>query len=414
MKLFQTLAILITALSLSWATARAEDGRGDHDRGDQDQTDDHAEQVKGPNGGILLRRGDTTVELAIYERGVPPEYRAWISRDGEAITDSAELRVELLRLGGQKDTFPFAFQGAYWLGDGIVAEPHSFDVTVTLNLQGKRYRWQWESHEGRTEIDRRLAEEAGIRTRVAAAGQVTQTIQVHGRLVADPDRLTRVTGRFPGLIKQVSVNLGDAVKAGDTLAIIESNDSLQSYRLSAPISGTVIRRNVNIGELADDQPLFVIADLSRLWAELKIFPEQQKAVRVGQVANLGLDDRQYRAELMHLLPAADNAPYVIARSIIDNSDARLAPGRLVSAEVVIDSAELPLVVEKRALQSFRDWSVVFIQVGDTYEIRPLELGRGDRHVVEVLSGLSPGDHYVVENSYLLKADIEKSGASHDH
>ena len=72
------------------------------------------------------------------------------------------------------------------------------------------------------------------------------------------------------------------------------------------------------------------------------------------------------------------------------------------------------MVEKRALQSFRDWSVVFIQVGDTYEIRPLELGRGDRHVVEVLSGLSPGDHYVVENSYLLKADIEKSGASHDH
>jgi len=66
------------------------------------------------------------------------------------------------------------------------------------------------------------------------------------------------------------------------------------------------------------------------------------------------------------------------------------------------------------LQSFRDWTVVFIQIGDTYEIRPLELGRSDGRYTEVLNGLNAGDRYVVENSYLIKADIEKSGASHDH
>jgi cobalt-zinc-cadmium efflux system membrane fusion protein len=71
-------------------------------------------------------------------------------------------------------------------------------------------------------------------------------------------------------------------------------------------------------------------------------------------------------------------------------------------------------VEHRALQSFRDWSVVFIQVDATYEIRPLELGRSDGTLTEVLDGLQVGDRYVVDNSYLIKADIEKSGASHDH
>ena len=58
--------------------------------------------------------------------------------------------------------------------------------------------------------------------------------------------------------------------------------------------------------------------------------------------------------------------------------------------------------------------LVFIRIGDTYEVRPVELGRRDGTQVEVLSGLNPGDLVVVEQSYLVKADIEKSGASHDH
>jgi len=58
--------------------------------------------------------------------------------------------------------------------------------------------------------------------------------------------------------------------------------------------------------------------------------------------------------------------------------------------------------------------VVFARFGDTYEVRMLELGRGNRDWIEVLGGLVPGTEYVTANSYLIKADIEKSGASHDH
>jgi cobalt-zinc-cadmium efflux system membrane fusion protein len=66
------------------------------------------------------------------------------------------------------------------------------------------------------------------------------------------------------------------------------------------------------------------------------------------------------------------------------------------------------------LQSFRDFTVVYARVRQTYEVRMLDLGRRDGEFVEVLSGLEPGTTYVSENSYLIKADIEKSGASHDH
>ena len=75
---------------------------------------------------------------------------------------------------------------------------------------------------------------------------------------------------------------------------------------------------------------------------------------------------------------------------------------------------VPLAVKRKGLQAFRDFTVVFAQVGEEYEVRMLELGREAGEWVEVLGGLDAGTRYVVANSYLIKADIEKSGASHDH
>lgn len=99
---------------------------------------------------------------------------------------------------------------------------------------------------------------------------------------------------------------------------------------------------------------------------------------------------------------------------VDNSAGNWVPNQAVEGWVSIAETPVPLRIENRALQSFRDWQLVFIKVGDTYEIRPLELGRSDGVYSEVLSGLNPGDEYVVDNAYVLKADLEKSGASHDH
>ena len=86
----------------------------------------------------------------------------------------------------------------------------------------------------------------------------------------------------------------------------------------------------------------------------------------------------------------------------------------VSAEVTLAERQVPLTVKTAGLQRFRDFTVVFAQVGDTYEVRMLELGERDGEWVEVLGGIDPGTPYVVGQSFLIKADIEKSGASHDH
>ena len=66
------------------------------------------------------------------------------------------------------------------------------------------------------------------------------------------------------------------------------------------------------------------------------------------------------------------------------------------------------------MQSVFDFTVVFSQHGELYQARPLELGRRGGGFIEVLKGLKAGERYVTENSFLIKADILKSGASHDH
>ena len=104
----------------------------------------------------------------------------------------------------------------------------------------------------------------------------------------------------------------------------------------------------------------------------------------------------------------------MARVALQDPERRWAPGLFVQGDVQVAAERVPLAVRKSGLQSFRDFTVVFAQVGDTYEVRMLELGRQDDTWIEVLGGLKPGTVYVAENSYLIKADIEKSGASHDH
>jgi len=118
-------------------------------------------------------------------------------------------------------------------------------------------------------------------------------------------------------------------------------------------------------------------------------------------------------KIQTLLPLASGQS-VVARASIANPEGRWRPGMAVSADVTVAARQVPLAVKESGLQRFRDFTVVFTQVGDTYEVRMLELGERDGRYAEVLGGLKQGATYVAEQSFLIKADIEKSGASHDH
>ncbi|HSC17049.1 MAG TPA: HlyD family secretion protein, partial [Gammaproteobacteria bacterium] len=137
---------------------------------------------------------------------------------------------------------------------------------------------------------------------------------------------------------------------------------------------------------------------------------------VGRPVAVTADDGAVaEGTITYLAPVGNRASQSVkARVVLDNADGRWAPGQFVEGRVTIDTTPVGLAVPLAALQRFREFDVVFAQVGDTYEVRMLDLGRRDAEHVEVLGGLEPGTTYVTENSYLIKADIEKAGASHDH
>lgn len=392
-----------------------EEGEGDH------HVEAEAEAPrKGEHGGRLLEKDGITVELAIAEDGTPPKYQAWLYRDGKPLAPAAgTVEVRLKRLGDitENHTLKAQTDGSL-MAASIVGEPHSFDVEVLANVGGKDARWVYPSYEGRTVIDAKIAQEAGIRVAPATAGMIADEHEVQGLLTPVEGRIAKVAARFPGPVRQLNANVGDRVRAGQTLASIESNLSLTNYAIASPISGVVLVRNASLGMVATEAaPLFEVADLSSLWVDLHIFGADAQHIRPGVPVTVTRMSDGVTAEttLERVLPGTATASQsTVARATIANADGLWRPGSAVKARITVEQQPAALVVPLAALQIFRDWDVVFVRVGDTYEIRPLELGKRDASQVEVLSGLKAGDRVVVEQSYVVKADIEKSGASHDH
>ena len=115
------------------------------------------------------------------------------------------------------------------------------------------------------------------------------------------------------------------------------------------------------------------------------------------------------------MPLAEvSSQAVTARAPLPNRDGYWRQGMAVRGLVSVDQRTVPLAVRTDAIQQFRDFRVVFAKIGETYEVRMLELGEEGPEWTEVISGIDPGTVYATENSYIIKADIEKSGASHDH
>ena len=379
------------------------------------------EVVEGPNGGRLLKAGDFALEVQIFEDGVPPEFRLHPTLGGEPLPPGTVQATMALRRvnglpGGITDQHRFSPRGAYLSSNAEVYEPHSYAVEVKARHAGQDYRWQYDSPEGQVGIAADMAKAAGMKVATVGEGLLHQRLALYGAIQPNPEGLRAVSARFPGPVKSVSVQVGDTVRKGQTLATIESNESLQVYAVTAPLSGTLTARHINPGEAAGAEPLFEIADFSSVRAELNVFPRDRGQLQLGRKVLITAADGAAKGEgsIGFVAPVGSANQALSARVLLDNSQGQWTPGQFVNAQVTVGSATAALVVPLPALQTFRDGDVVFVNEGEKYQALPVQLGRQDGQSVEVLSGLQPGAAIVVENSYLVKADIEKSGASHDH
>ena len=270
-----------------------------------------------------------------------------------------------------------------------------------------------EGEEGISKINNNMAKRVGVETAYLASKTLNQTIPVYGATTIGAEQLFQVGARYNGVIKTINSTVGDKVNKGDLLAVIESNESLNTYKIISPVSGTVLQRNGNIGGITQNTSLFEIVNFDTLWAEFKVFTSQYNQIRVGQSVNIDHGDQAFNSIITNIIPAIDQS-YVLARIRLNNTELNLTSGQLLTGSVKINRFEVDLAVEKVAIQELGGQLGVFVKEDEEYEFAPLVLGRSDKNYIEVIDGLRKDAEYVNKNSYLIKADILKSEVEDDH
>lgn len=386
--------------------------------GGEAEHSENAEAPEGPHGGRLLTDGDLGLEITIFETGQEPQFRVYPYWQGEELDPAkVDLQITLSRLGGKVDRFTFTAQDDFLAGAGVVEEPHSFDVEVVASVDGKRSRWTYENHEGRTTITPEAAEQGGIAIATAGPATIGDTRELFGTVELNPSARSEIRGQFPGRVVSVTKQVGDTVRSGELLARIESSESLQTYPVYSTVSGVVAERGGNPGDMTHDDPLYVITNPSATTVVFNIFPRDLGIIRPGmRVEVQSQDGRAVGATTLgqYLAEGNPQAGTALVRAAIPNRGGWIRPGMTMRGRVIINAETVPLAVRTEAIQPFRDFQVVYARYGDEYEVRMLQLGRRGAEYTEVLSGIEPGTPYVTEGSFLVRADVEKSGASHDH
>jgi len=495
-KIMAVATVLLVGIVLALTILRTEKTSTVNESHEEEKERAGEKAVKGPHGGRLLSDGDFQIELTIYERGVPPQFRAYAYEKGKPIDPGeVQLTVALHRLGGRVDEIRFKKEGDYLRGDQTVEEPHSFDVKVAAERKGKSSQWQYSQVEGRVEMAPEAAKAAGIEIETAGPVRMKTVLDLPGEIVLNKNKVAHVIPRLSGVVTEVRKNLSDKVKKGEVLAVIESREladlksnylasaqqaelaratferekqlfekkispeqeflaakqaqaqaeigfkaateklfalglsrndvdnvskgeGLARYELRAPLDGVVIEKRITVGEaIKEDADIFIIADLSTVWGDITVYAKDLRAVRLGQTVTVRSKELGVEAtgKISFIGPlVGEQSRAASAHVDIPNPKGLWRPGLFVTVELAQEEIPTQVAVSSEAIQTFRDWNVVFVQYQGQFEARPLELGRSDGKWVEVVSGLSPGEKYAAKNSFVLKADLGKSGAAHDH
>ncbi|GJD63419.1 MULTISPECIES: efflux RND transporter periplasmic adaptor subunit [Methylobacterium] len=366
-----------------------------------------------------------------------------------------------------------------------------------------------EGHAEEGVIKMRPEQVAGQDIKVAPVegGTLARHLLVPGTITPDMDRIARVPAKVVGTVAEMRKRLGDAVRKGEVVAVLDSREvadakseyltavvradlektnfdrqqalwdkrvsaesaylnakavyteatlrqdlarqklsalglnaaevarlakqdeatpnasTLRQYELRSPLSGRVVERKVDVGTAVgkegDPSDVYTVADLSAVWIELSVptveLGQVKEGARVVVTPSREGGGRNEEGKVIFVSPFL-NQETRSARVIValPNKDMAWRPGTFVTAEVEIARDEVPVRIPKSALQTVEGKRVVFVRTEEGFEKREVELGRSDDDSHEVTAGLRAGEEIAVANSFLLKAELGKSEADHDH
>jgi len=277
-----------------------------------------------------------------------------------------------------------------------------------------------EDHEGAVVLSEAELREFGIEVSAAGPGRIATTVELPGEIRPNQDRVAHIVPRFPGIAKAVTKAVGDRVERGDTLAQIESSESLSTYAVKSLLEGVVIARHVSVGEsVTSDREIFVVADLSTVWVDFQAFQKHLPLLAEGQRIHISAGHGLPEAEALvsYIAPVVDEATRTaIVRAVLPNPEGRWRPGLFVTGRVETAETEASIAIPATAIQRLGELPVVFVKHDNAFEPRPIRLGRSGPHFVEVAAGLEAGEQFVSAGGFTLKAELQRGelGEGHGH
>lgn len=193
---------------------------------------------------------------------------------------------------------------------------------------------------------------------------------------------------------------------------------LNQFELRAPFDGVIVEKHLALGEaVADNANIFTISDLSTVWAEFVVAAKDLEHVRVGETARIRSAASGGKAEgkvsyVGSLL--GEQTRTAKARVTLTNPNLAWRPGLFVTVEVLTAKTTVPVAVQADAIQEVDGNRVVFVAGPKGFVAQRVVPGRSDGQLVEIREGLSPGARYAARNSFVLKSDLGKDAAGHEH
>jgi cobalt-zinc-cadmium efflux system membrane fusion protein len=213
--------------------------------------------------------------------------------------------------------------------------------------------------------------------------------------------------------------------AQSRLSALGASGSQGRFIIRAPISGVISQKDVVVGEnvqLADQ--LFTIEQLKDLWLEFNLPNQFSGQLQAGQKVSFKINgsDQNYSATVQSLTSQADaQTGRLTVRAKLNEQSAELRPNVLVNVQMQESGTKTVLRVQKSAVQTIADADSIFIiepeEKGQVHlKAQKVQLGQAssDGQWVEVLSGITAGQKYISQGSFLLKSELEKDEAGHEH
>ena len=195
----------------------------------------------------------------------------------------------------------------------------------------------------------------------------------------------------------------------------EGNHTINAViSLLSPISGTVVERNIILGEKVDpDKNLFKVIDLSNLWLDVNIYendiPHIKKMQRV-EVIMKSYPNITFQGKIMYIgSEFNDQTRTIPVRTEVINQDNKLKIGMFAQALIYLNEGKNCLVIPESAVLDDESRSVVFVKQNANYEKRFVRLGDAFANCIEVRDGLREGEIVVTKGNFqLLSETLSKS------